>query len=148
MIETTTFQRKTFRVKAVQVTEENLDELAKWCGGAVRLEPIGMDGFKPYVEVTTCRVPTARISRHVKDRAYVGDWITRLSDANNFRVYRNKSFKVAFEKLPEPAEKLDVIVEILADFVADRDDAMNQADMYSVHQEAAKKIVALFQGGN
>ena len=35
MIETHKYTRKPFVVEAIQVTAENMDEIAQWCGGVV-----------------------------------------------------------------------------------------------------------------
>lgn len=94
MLETTRYSRKTFEVDAVQVTAENIAEVAKWCSGNVRSDKSG----KKYVKV--------RVQRPLEDRqtmAYVGDWV--LYAGTGYKVYTPKAFLNAFELLPEEKEQ-------------------------------------------
>lgn len=100
MIITTSFRRKTFVVQATQVTKENMGELSEWCGGELiesyQPEPHLASGNyhkgHPCVEMTVGR-------NGQKTRAFIGDWITHISGSNNFKVYRDKTFKEAFEEV-------------------------------------------------
>lgn len=83
------FVRKPFSVEAVQVTEENMKEVAKLLG-RIETEPSG----KVYIEVYKGRVPKVT-------RVYVGYWLTRLHDnVKNLRVYTTKTFDREFEASP------------------------------------------------
>lgn len=90
MIKTSKFARKPFYVDAVQVTAENMKDVAKWCQGDVRT----MDLFEgkahlPYIKVRVHQPLTDR-----QTQAYVGDWI--LSARTGFKVYRNLAFEKNF----------------------------------------------------
>ncbi len=88
MLDTTKYVRKPFYVDAVQITTENIDEIAQWCEGEVQSDK---DGTK-YVKV--------RVLRPLNDRqtkAYVGDWV--LYAGTGFKVYTTKAFGNSFEKV-------------------------------------------------
>lgn len=92
MINPQQYARKPFHIDAVQVTEENLKEVAQWCMGDVRTEARG-DGETAYIKVRVHRPLNER-----QTKAYAGDWV----------LYANKGFKVytrqAFEKNFEPTD--------------------------------------------
>lgn len=101
-LKTKKFQRKPFQVEAIQVTEENFEKVAEWCGGAIVTvqEPHHGDGhlfpFEPkrYIQVDVARPLTKR-----QTEAYVGDWI--LFASKGFKVYANRPFLKNFEETPE-----------------------------------------------
>lgn len=98
-IETKSYRRKQFHVDAVQVTEENIRQVAKWCKGEVQnVTKMRTDGEGsrtrtkvPYIHVEVHRPLN---ERHTK--AFVGDWILK-SDAG-FKVYTEKAFENSFEE--------------------------------------------------
>jgi hypothetical protein len=85
--------RKTFFVDAVQVTRENMQEIATWCGGEVaRTVPKGRKEEVEYVKV--------RVFRPLNERqtmAFKGDWV--LYAGTGYKVYSDKAFKGSFEQL-------------------------------------------------
>jgi hypothetical protein len=89
--------RTPFDVKAVQVTSENIHEVAAWCGGEVLESPRDL-----YIKLT---IPDAKSS--VRTSAFPGDWI--LLSEQGYRVYtekaKNANFteKVDLEKKENPA---------------------------------------------
>lgn len=80
-----TFTRKPFVVEAVEITEENIDDIAKMIGvdGEVREK----DGVK-YIVIDKRIVPNIH-------RAVPGWWLTRMGD--NLRCYSPKIFTDQFE---------------------------------------------------
>jgi len=93
-------ERKTFTVDAVRVRADNIEEVAKWCGGDVRYAFAG-EGKpdKPYIKV--------RVLRPLDDRqtmAFVGDWV--LHAGTGYKVYVDGAFRKAFTiitgLLPKP----------------------------------------------
>lgn len=87
-MEFTNFVRKPFTVEAVQITEENLEEVAALLGEVRRPK----DG-SPYIKVTNWRVPNVT-------RVFPGYWMTRMGD--NIRCYSKKIFTDQFrETTPE-----------------------------------------------
>lgn len=90
------YVRKPFSVTGVQVTEENFEEVADWCGGDIRTITT-MKESRRYIKV--------KVRRPVNDRqtkAYVGDWVL-LSD-DNFKVYSNNSFEKTFDLVEDLVE--------------------------------------------
>ena len=83
------FNRKPFVVDGVEVTEDNLAEVAEWCGGEVRRSD--KNGEK-YVKVP---VINPLSNRHTL--AFVGDWVLRSNvpkpqgEQLSFKVYTEKS---------------------------------------------------------
>lgn len=108
-IVTATFERKTFRVQAIRVTAENMQELAEWTGGELGVTNASYDEGRPFVNV-----PVGHVNgRERLARAYVGNWITRLSEGNNFRVYKDKSFVEAFRAIMADTEKYAKVLELV-----------------------------------
>lgn len=82
MIETTRWARKPFFVDAVQVTEDNFEAVAEWCGGKV---------LETYVSVPVRRPLNAR-----QTHALVGDWV--LKAGKGFKVYTDKAMTKNFDQ--------------------------------------------------
>lgn len=89
MPEIHTYQRKTFDVQAVQVTIENMEEVADWCKGTIESVSRTRQG-NPYIKVPV------RNSQNT-DLAFVHDWVV-MNPAGNFQVYKKRSFLGVFEK--------------------------------------------------
>lgn len=88
----TTYVRKTFTVEAVQVTDDNLDDIAGWTGGQVLANAATeKDPAKFFV-----KVPVKRPLNERQCRAYVGDWV--LQARSGFKVYTQKAFEGCFER--------------------------------------------------
>lgn len=79
--------RRPFEVEAVQVTEENIQDVADWCDGEIRhtAEKI------PFVKVQVARPMTTR-----QTRAFIGDWV--LYAGRGFKVYNTKAFEGSFQR--------------------------------------------------
>lgn len=78
----TTFVRKPFIVEAVEVTTENIAELAKMIG-TLREK----DNGTPYIQVDRRLVPNVY-------RVYPGFWVTMMGD--NIRCYSKRIFTEQF----------------------------------------------------
>jgi len=91
-IKTEKFERKPIVVDAVQVTDENMADVAKWCKGRLILPgEKAAKGMKPFIKVKTHRPLSER-----QTTAFVGDWVLAY---NGYKVYT----PVAFEKAFRPA---------------------------------------------
>lgn len=96
MLETTKYIRKPFNIDAVQVTHQNMQEIAQWVDGQVLQDELG-----PYVKV--------RVHRPLNDRqtkAYVNDWV--LYAGTGYKVYTEKAFKNSFEQVSGETTLIDV----------------------------------------
>jgi len=82
---TNLYVRRPFEVTAVQVTEDNLAEVADWCEGEVRETA---EGTK-FVKVRVYRPMNSR-----QTRAFVGDWV--LYSGRAYKVYTVRAFEQSF----------------------------------------------------
>lgn len=73
--------RRPFKVEAVQITKENIAEVASMIG------ELKTKNGEPYILLDKRIVPSM-------NRAYVGWWVTRFND--NLRCYSNKIFAEQF----------------------------------------------------
>lgn len=78
----TTFVRKPFVVEAVEITEDNIEELSKYVG-----ELKHKDDGTPFIAVDRRLVPNVY-------RVFPGFFITRMDD--RYRCYNPKTFKQQF----------------------------------------------------
>lgn len=85
MIHPVKYMRRPFPVETIQVTELNMHEAAKWCGGTVINQPKG----SPHIKVDS---PRAQNERQTK--AYVADWIVKIG--TSFKVYTRNAFHGSF----------------------------------------------------
>lgn len=146
MLVTTTYQRKTFRVQAIQLTKDNLAEVSRWCDGEVRIETSGPGGGlgEAYVIVKIGQIN----GRPQHANAYAGDWVTRLSVENNFRVYKDKSFKEAFEEMNRDMKKYAEVHSVIVNAMRKQDAATYNGEssrrMDEVADKATRNILELF----
>ena len=80
----TTFVRKPFTVEAVEITEENIAEIAELIG-TLRQKENG----SPYIAVNRRLVPNLF-------RVYPGFWMTKMGDGDNIRCYSKRVFNQQF----------------------------------------------------
>lgn len=83
------YERKPFVVEAVQVTEDNMQEIKEWCEGVVVMASPHGDS-EDFV-----RVPVARPMTDRQTKAFVGDWVLHVKD-KGFKVFNNTAFKRTF----------------------------------------------------
>jgi hypothetical protein len=72
-------------VQGVQITAENMAEVASWCAGSLQTD----NEKKQYIKVATIRPLRER-----QTMAYVGDWV--LKTEVGLKVYTNKAFTRGF----------------------------------------------------
>jgi hypothetical protein len=88
-------------VDAIRITDENIEQVAAWCQGEVKIyrQHRGSDGIKPedfgkrYIELAVSH-PTGR--RRAK--AFSGDWL--VSVKASFKVYNHRAFESTFKDFP------------------------------------------------
>lgn len=90
-MEFTTFVRKPFIVEAVEVTEENIEEIAEHVGTLRQKE----DGTT-YINVDRRLFPNIY-------RVYPGFWMTKMGD--NIRCYSKQVFKKQFIEITPDIEQ-------------------------------------------
>lgn len=91
-MQTQKYVRKPLYVDAVQVTDENFNQVAEWCQGSIETDQLGdVDSNKKYhIKV---RVIYPKNPRQTK--AFVGDWV--LYTERGYKVYNNTAFHEAFD---------------------------------------------------
>lgn len=94
MLSVSKFIRKPFYVEAVQVTAENIEDIAKWCMGEVRVSS-SVSGSSPSTEEKYIKVRVYRPLNERQTKAFIGDWI--LYAGTGFKVYTDKAFDKSFE---------------------------------------------------
>ncbi|QGJ88052.1 hypothetical protein SEA_AVAZAK_75 [Gordonia phage Avazak] len=110
VLKTQTFQRKPFQVEAVQITEENFEMVADWCGGSIvtvqepSVKQLLPGEPKRFIQVSVTRPLTKR-----QTEAYVGDWI--LFASKGYKVYANRPFLKNFEEIPQELFVTDAPVQ-------------------------------------
>lgn len=80
-------------VGGVQVTAENLGQVAKWCKGRVH---------KDKNKETFIKVPVNRPANEKQTRAYPTDWV--LKAGSGFKVYNDQAFRNRFKLVPTGVE--------------------------------------------
>lgn len=90
-METQQFIRKPFPVEGVRVTVDNIQEVAKWCEGKIKVQPA--TNSKPaadYIEVQVIRPMNPK-----QTMAFVGNWVLKVG--TNFKIYTHTAFNQTFE---------------------------------------------------
>lgn len=93
MLQITRHVRKAFVVQAVQVTAENMEEVAAWCGGTILIA--ATNGAR-YIRVNVKNAQNER-----QTMAFIGSWIL-LAD-NGYKVFANKPFISSYDEFYEAA---------------------------------------------
>lgn len=90
------YVRKPFAVEAVEVTDANIEDVAQWCGGEIRISDGRPGKNGPTGQQKFIKVQVKRPLNDRQTRAYPGDWI--LSAGTGFKVYTAKAFSGSFEE--------------------------------------------------
>lgn len=80
---------RTYPAKAVRVTEENMKEVAEWCGGYIETSALFERSIIPYVTF-----PVRRGTRETTDYAFVGQWVVHADE--RFASYKHARFMGKF----------------------------------------------------
>lgn len=106
------YLRKPFEVEAIQVTDQNFDAVAAWCGGKIVTVQETQAELPEFDTVPQRRYISVEVARPLSRRqteAYVGDWI--LYASKGYKVYANRPFMKNFEEKGEAVEELFVTAE-------------------------------------
>lgn len=117
------YRRRPFSVEAIQLTAENVEDVANWCGGIIRtgVNPLNKQaGPGKYIKIEVKRALNDR-----QTRAYVGDWV--LKAGGGFKIYTPLAFNESFE--PEEVDRmLDVVDRMLEREKLEDDEENDQFD--------------------
>lgn len=84
------WERKTFRIQAVQVTEEDMEEIAAWCDGRIYIKKDEGEDPAFYIQFTAIHHKQKQTMK-----AFVGDWITW--SGSSFHHYKDSSFRKGYQ---------------------------------------------------
>ncbi len=84
-VDPTEYVRRRFLIKAVQVTADNMAEVADWCGGVV------VNDDKPHISV-----PIRQGQKRHYLQAFISDWVTFAGPS--CKIYNNSAFIKCFEE--------------------------------------------------
>lgn len=96
-IVTEKYTRKPFPIEAIKVTDENMEDVAKWCGGEIHTQ-----NDKRFIKVDVNRPLTEK-----QTKAFVGDWVLKARQKvsnSGFKVYTEKAFVHCFDRDEEALE--------------------------------------------
>lgn len=100
---TTKYVRKPLYVDAVQITEQNFGDVARWCFGKIcNIDESPIDVTEDLHNVVHPKEQYIHVSVHNpknprQTKAFVGDWI--LYTERGYKVYTEKAFKANFDKV-------------------------------------------------
>ena len=92
---------KPVPVQAIQITAQNMSQVAKWCGGELRSGRHGAEEYK-YIKVAVFRAANER-----QTQGRVGDWV--IQRGTSFKVYNDLAFRNNYMDDPKgiPLTKTD-----------------------------------------
>ncbi len=125
-IETQQFIRKPLYVDAVRITPVNFNEISTWCQGEQQYEPSD-DPTKPGKKYIKVRVHNPKNIRQSK--AFVGDWL--LYTERGYKVYTNKAFHAAFDKVESTLSGSSVCAEEV-EFIPATTQTITEAKIHSI----------------
>jgi len=89
---TTSWTRRSLTVEGIQVTPQNFDKVAEWCGGTKEKYENERYGRSRYIVIELVK-PMGSLTTVT---AGVGDWV--VTDGSGFKVYRDEAMKKCFEE--------------------------------------------------
>ncbi len=92
-METTLYARMPFYVDAVQVTADNMPEIAAWAKGEIKTD----EKNRRHVKINVAGAKSLKMTM-----AYEGDWV--LMTGPSVKIYTDTSFKKCFQ-IADPALK-------------------------------------------
>lgn len=97
------FVRKQFPVEAVQVTAENMEEIAKWCKGTIESTDSSIAEQLNKPVQTWIRIDTLKPIDDRQTQAFVGDWVVVFN--RGYKIYKNNAMNNSFDKVAEEKVK-------------------------------------------
>lgn len=99
-MKTQKFMYRPAFVEAALVTEENMAEVSRWCGGTIQTAPARntKEPASNFIKVDVMRPMNIR-----QTQAFVGDRVVK-TEFQGFKVFTPKAFQSAFAAVPDDAE--------------------------------------------
>lgn len=135
MIRPELWTRNSFDVGAVRITEENIREVATWCGGTVAKTLT--DNPKLYVCVGT------KVHNQLRDtKAHIGDWIINVD--GEYKHYRDRQFRQAYQS---KAAKREAVLEMVREAMSAQEEEDWGFDKDRMIENTTDKIMEFFEEG-
>lgn len=96
-LQTQKYTRKPFPIEAVQVTTENMRDVAEWCKGEVITTDSKIAEALQKTPETYIKVKASNPMNDRQTQAFPGDWV--LYANKGYKVYTDKSFKRSFDEI-------------------------------------------------
>lgn len=105
------YTRKPFPVAAVQVTLQNIDQVAEWCKGTIEQRPTKMMGTETLLPII--RLKGQGDNRGKDFEAALGCWVVELK--GSFRSYKPAQFDASFDEILPPTVEVLIDRKIVTD---------------------------------
>jgi hypothetical protein len=128
------YVRRSFPIRAIQITEENIGDVAVYAGTVVRIDSKRWNG-EPHILILT-EHSNRQPQMHP---LFIGDWVTE-TDAGLQR-YKDNRFRTTFEPKPTDYEKrhrVTVLVEM----------ALMSQPSFEARNQFVSEIMQIFQEGS
>lgn len=141
------YNRHVFAVEAVQVTADNMQEIADWANGYV------LTGMKLLVDnhpkqlTKDCVLITIGDGEHMKEsKAYVGDWVL-MSEDGWLAQYTDKEFREQYSKQSDQQESLSrIIAKVISDSMDGQANSGFDFDRMAILNDASIAVTDVFLG--
>lgn len=97
-METVKCERIPFEVESVQVTEENMSEVAAWCNGEI------VDASRQFPK-PNIKVDVLHPAHERQRRAFVGDHVLRTE--KGFKIYNDRAYHECFRPVHAVSPRFD-----------------------------------------
>lgn len=129
------YNRKNFEVRAIRITEENIEEAAQLVGSKIRT---GIFYFK---SIRFFEIPADhRTYRMYDDYVSVGDWLVFFK--GKYRRYSNDAFNSVFQKEEDKSPKWTEVYDLVLQTLEEHSDRANTP--MKLASRAANEIMELF----
>lgn len=92
-------RRKQFDIEFVVVDENNINEVAEWCGGVVSGE--GRDQFIRLIDKGAMNT--------MQTKAFVGDVVVQHMELRTFKKFTRKTFNKSYEEIVAHGDNRDAV---------------------------------------
>lgn len=128
--------QKSKNYQAAQITEENIQAVAKWCGGRI----FGVQDLEGPMR-SYIKVPVMDGTRIRAVKAWVGDWVV-WSEEEEFQHYHRTAFPEDFVK--KISRRKD-IYDLLMDFVQEHTE-YNSSHCGRLAKNLTEKLIRIEEG--
>lgn len=133
-------------VDAIRVTKENIEQVAAWCHGTVKINT-DYGWHKTYSEKNYIDLSVSHPTGRRKAKAFPGDWIVTVK--GSFKVYNNRAFENTFKAFPDD-EGVQLLLSMMITsvmsmaFSEELTDDQKTAKLLQIIEESSTGILDLF----